>query len=117
MTVQLVIRWIKKTIGPSYTMVAQKYDFNIETVNTLSEKIINGGTGVWGQQPMSAHPNLSEPHAKAMAAYILSTVPDDDSQIKPGVAVDFLSNRRTFTKPSRSNGRAESECVGGISIH
>jgi cytochrome c len=79
----------KKTIGPSYIMVAQKYDFSIEVVNKLSEKIINGGTGVWGQQPMSAHPNLSESDAKAMAAYILSTVPDSDSERKPGVAVDF----------------------------
>ncbi|MDA0196661.1 MAG: DUF1080 domain-containing protein [Bacteroidetes bacterium] len=79
----------KKLIGPSYNMVAQKYESTLETVNLLSQKIINGGTGVWGQQPMSPHPNVSEADAKAMAAYILSVVPDGDVERKAGVAVDF----------------------------
>ncbi len=79
----------KQVIGPSYTMIAQKYPSNLETVNLLSTKIISGGSGVWGQQAMSAHPNVSENHAKAMAAYILSVVPDDESSYQAGIAVDF----------------------------
>lgn len=79
----------KALIGPSYTMVAQKYEQTIANAKLLGNKIISGGSGVWGQQAMSAHPDLSEQDATSMAAYILSMVPDDPSKRKPGVAVDF----------------------------
>jgi len=38
----------------------------------LASKIIDGGSGVWGQVPMQAHPNISKEHAKEMVKYILS---------------------------------------------
>lgn len=62
----------QKVVGPSYEEVAQKYEANDKNVTYLAGKIIKGGAGVWGQIPMSAHPNLSEGDAKEMARYILS---------------------------------------------
>ena len=79
----------KSIIGPSYTLIAQKYESSVETVQLLSQKIINGGSSVWGERAMSPHPNVSEADAKAMAAYILSFVPDGAVERKAGVAVDF----------------------------
>ena len=79
-----------KLIGPSYQMIAQKYETSKETISLLSDKIINGGAGVWGQQPMAPHPMVSKEDAEKMAAYILSVIPDDAVQIQPGVAVDFF---------------------------
>ncbi len=79
----------KPLIGPSYEMIAQKYETTLEVVEQLSNKIINGGAGVWGTRAMSAHPAVSPQAAKAMAAYILSVVPEDQASRKPGVAVDF----------------------------
>ncbi len=79
----------KAAIGPSYIMVAQKYQSSPETITQLSQKIISGGTGVWGQRAMSPHPNLSEADAKAMAAYILTLASDGDLERKPGVVADF----------------------------
>jgi cytochrome c len=38
----------------------------------LSEKVIVGGMGVWGEHAMSAHPNISKADAKSMVNYILS---------------------------------------------
>ncbi|HET6996793.1 MAG TPA: c-type cytochrome [Chitinophagaceae bacterium] len=58
--------------GPTYTDVANKYAGGGDSAfNYLVHKIINGGTGVWGQVPMIPHPQVSEEDAKAMVKYIL----------------------------------------------
>ena len=62
----------QKIVGPAYEEVAQKYAFNDKNVDYLAEKIIKGGSGVWGQVPMSPHPDIKEADAKEMARYILS---------------------------------------------
>jgi cytochrome c len=61
-----------KLIGPSYQDVAKKYANNAENVKLLAGKIIKGGQGVWGEIPMSPHPNVTEDDAAAMVEYILS---------------------------------------------
>jgi cytochrome c len=61
-----------KLIGPSHLDVAKKYDFTDANVKMLAAKIIKGGQGVWGQIPMSAHPDVSEADAEKMAKYVLS---------------------------------------------
>jgi cytochrome c len=62
----------KKSIGPAYKDVATKYKKNSKNIDYLASKIIKGGGGVWGEQGMSAHPDLSKNDAKDMADYILS---------------------------------------------
>jgi len=62
----------QKSIGPSYTDVAKKYQKDPNAVSYLVGKIIKGGGGVWGEVPMSAHPNLSEPDAKQIVTWIQS---------------------------------------------
>lgn len=62
----------QKIVGPSYKEVAQKYEANEANVSYLAGKIIKGGSGVWGEIPMTPHPTLSEDDAKEMANYILS---------------------------------------------
>jgi cytochrome c len=58
--------------GPAYREVANKYAGYSDTIVThLAKKIINGGTGVWGQVPMTAHASVSEDDAKAMVKYVL----------------------------------------------
>jgi cytochrome c len=63
---------INKIIGPAHTDVAKKYDFTEANVKMLAQKIIKGGSGVWGQIPMTAHPDVSEADAEKMARYVLS---------------------------------------------
>jgi cytochrome c len=63
---------INKLIGPSYTDVAKKYPKNDKSINYLADKIIKGGSGVWGKIPMTPHPKISQNDAKLMAKYILS---------------------------------------------
>jgi cytochrome c len=62
----------EKLVGPSYREVAKKYAFNEKNISYLSTKIIEGGSGVWGQVPMTPHPDVSREKARQMASYILS---------------------------------------------
>lgn len=61
-----------KIIGPSHTDVAKKYDFTKANVELLAGKIIKGGSGVWGEIPMTAHADISQADAEKMARYVLS---------------------------------------------
>jgi len=62
----------EKLIGPSYVEVAKKYPTNAENIKLLAGKIINGGAGVWGEVPMTPHPQISTADAETMVVYILN---------------------------------------------
>ncbi|MCH5598419.1 c-type cytochrome [Niabella ginsengisoli] len=62
----------EKLTGPAYREVANKYaGADDAKIAELSKKIIEGGSGVWGEIPMTPHPNVSEQEAKEMVQYIL----------------------------------------------
>src|SRR5688500_16502833 len=61
-----------KIVGPSHTDVAKKYEFTKANVTMLAGKIINGGSGNWGEIPMSPHTDISQADAEKMAMYVLS---------------------------------------------
>src|SRR5690606_36986307 len=62
----------RKSIGPMYIDVAKKYKDDPAALDYLSDKIINGGSGVWGEVAMSAHPGLTKEETAQMVEYILS---------------------------------------------
>jgi cytochrome c len=62
----------RKSIGPAYTALAQKYKGDTAATAYLVRKIRRGGSGVWGNAMMPPHPQLSEAEASRIAAYILS---------------------------------------------
>jgi cytochrome c len=62
----------KKVVGPSYKDVANKYAGQKDAVDKLAVKIMKGGSGVWGPVPMPANPQVKEPEAKKLAAWVLS---------------------------------------------
>jgi cytochrome c len=57
--------------GPAYRDVANKYAGADTAVAYLSKKVIEGGSGVWGQVMMTPHPTISQADAEAMVKYIL----------------------------------------------
>lgn len=59
-----------KLIGPAYKDVAAKY--TEADIDKLADKIVNGGSGVWGDVPMAAHAGMDKENAKKMVKYILS---------------------------------------------
>ena len=61
-----------KSVGPAYVDVARKYSGDREAMSKLTDKIIKGGAGVWGEVAMPAHPTLSQADARQMVTWIMS---------------------------------------------
>jgi cytochrome c len=70
------------SIGPSFVRVAEKYAHDKKATAYLSQKIISGGAGVWGDVAMSAHPDLPKKDLSQIVSYILSLKPKAKS-LKP----------------------------------
>lgn len=61
-----------KLIGPAYKDVAAKYAGQSDAAARLAQKVIKGGSGVWGAVPMPANQQVSEAEAKQLVQWILS---------------------------------------------
>ncbi|MEN2282344.1 c-type cytochrome [Algoriphagus sp. SE2] len=64
--------------GPAFLDIAKRYPYQQVYIDLLSQKIITGGNGSWGNPVMSAHPKVLMEDSKAMAAYILSLENQED---------------------------------------
>ena len=62
----------KKLIGPAYKDIASRYAADKGAVAKLARKVRDGGTGVWGQVPMPANPQVSADEATTLVKWILS---------------------------------------------
>ena len=62
----------KKVVGPAYKDVAAKYAGQKDAADKLAQKIMKGGSGVWGPVPMPANTQVNEAEAKQLAAWVLS---------------------------------------------
>lgn len=62
----------EKSIGPMYDEIAEKYKMDKNAAAYLQGKIISGGSGVWGEVTMPAHPNITQDEARQITAYIQS---------------------------------------------
>ncbi|MCV2361078.1 c-type cytochrome [Paucibacter sp. TC2R-5] len=62
----------KKIVGPAYKDVAAKYAKDKDAVAKLADKIVKGGSGVWGPVPMPANAQVSPAEAKVLAAWVLT---------------------------------------------
>jgi cytochrome c len=62
----------KKSVGPKWKDVAAKYRGDAGAEARLDEKVLKGGSGVWGSIPMPAHPKLSEADRKTLVKFVLS---------------------------------------------
>jgi cytochrome c len=90
----------KTSIGPSYEAIAERYPKNDANTQLLMDKVINGGSGVWGDHGMSAHPELSVSDAKRMVEYILSI-----NEVKPTVAPLPLAGKVYPKTPEGEDGQ------------
>lgn len=62
----------EESIGPSYVEVAQKYKNNPNADVYLMDKIKNGGSGVWGEVAMAAHPDINDSDLRKIVSWIRS---------------------------------------------
>lgn len=61
-----------KLVGPSFKDVAAKYAGQKDAEDKLTQKVIKGGVGVWGQVPMPANAQVSEAEARTLVKWVLS---------------------------------------------
>ena len=62
----------KKVVGPGYKEVAAKYAGQKDAVDKLAQKVIKGGSGVWGPVPMPANAQVNEAEAKQLVQWIMT---------------------------------------------
>ncbi len=62
----------KKVLGPAFKDVAAKYAGQKDAADKLADKVVKGGTGVWGNIPMPANPQVTEAEAKQLVGWILT---------------------------------------------
>lgn len=60
------------SIGPSFLRVSEKYLNDKKAAAYLSQKIMKGGSGTWGDVAMSAHPDIAKKDLNDIVSYILS---------------------------------------------
>ena len=61
-----------RSAGPSYKEIAEKYGNQPEMRSTLATKVIEGGSGVWGEINMPAHPAITMNDALTIVDFMLN---------------------------------------------
>ncbi|WP_338845025.1 c-type cytochrome [Massilia sp. W12] len=61
-----------KVVGPAFKDIAAKYAGQKDAEAKLAQKIIKGGSGVWGAVPMPANTQVSEAEARTLTKWILA---------------------------------------------
>jgi cytochrome c len=84
------------SIGPSYKAVADRYKYTPENMTYLVKKIKEGGSGVWGEHGMAAHPDLSEMNAKRITDYIFSLNTQNPNVIRLALNGEVKPETPTF---------------------
>ncbi len=74
---------LEASIGPNYMDVAKKYKDDKNAIPYLQKKIKEGGSGVWGEVMMAAHPNITSDETNQIARYIMSL--NGNANIKPSL--------------------------------
>ena len=59
------------SVGPSYVAISERYRDDATAPEVLAQKVIEGGSGVWGDLAMAPHPQLALDEAQKMMEYIL----------------------------------------------
>ena len=62
----------EKSVGPAFRDIAKRYPSNKVYIEMLAQKVIVGGSGIWGSPIMDPHPHLSFEDAQLIVSYILS---------------------------------------------
>jgi cytochrome c len=81
--------------GPSFAEIAQRYKNNAATVKELGSHILSGSTGIWGNQMMPAHPDLTLEQAAQIAEYILIQGGNKNRWIYSGLEGTFRTVEKT----------------------
>lgn len=91
-----------KLIGPSFDLIAQRYPYNVQTIDALSKKVFGGSAGTWSDIPMPPHPQLKIDEIKEMVKWILKNGAAPDRQFVAGTAGAFRTRQRSGDTSGKS---------------
>ena len=66
----------RKLVGPSFRQIAEKYKGDPQAVARLSQKVRDGGSGVWGVIPMPSHPRMKDEEIQTVVKWVLAGAPE-----------------------------------------
>lgn len=89
------------SIGPNYMAIAERYKDDKNAISYLQKKIVEGGSGVWGEVMMAAHPNITSDETRQIATYIMSL--NGDGSMKPSL-------------PPKGSVKAEATTPGNLMV-
>ena len=92
----------ENTVGPGYLQIARQYERNKQNVDRLSQKVKQGGSGIWGQAAMIPHPQLDMADISYMVNYILSL----SNEKKPAKRAVQKVTEEAFEQPKPGFGAA-----------
>lgn len=100
-----------KSVGPGYQEMAKKYAGQFEIEGKLADKIIKGGGGVWGEQPMSAHPQIPKVEGEEMVRYILSLADEKKNSrpLRDALVFDKTDKAGTYVLSAHYTDRGNSK--------
>lgn len=74
-----------KSIGPSYVQVSKRYAGQSNSTTYLVNKILKGGSGVWGENVMPAHAAMKQGDVAQIVKWVLSLSNKSVSKSLPAV--------------------------------
>jgi cytochrome c len=61
-----------KIVGPAFKDIAAKYVDTKDAEAMLTQKLLKGGSGVWGPIPMPPNPQIAEADARNLVRWVLT---------------------------------------------
>jgi len=85
-----------KAIGPSFFEISKHYPATKANADTLTARIRNGSSGIWGKEKMPSHPELSAEQIKATVQWIMKNAAVRDISYYNGLSgiIPFTANKK-----------------------
>jgi cytochrome c len=88
--------------GPSFSAISKRYPDTAATEETLSQHIKQGSVGIWGQEPMPSHPELTAKELQAISGWIMKH--SADPKVNYYVGTDGAFQMESPGKPDPKAG-------------
>jgi cytochrome c len=78
-----------RLIGPSFADIRKRYPYSQANVDSMSRRVLQGTSGIWGSIKMPSHPELTLDQAAACVTWILKTGADPETNYYTGTEGSF----------------------------
>jgi len=92
----------EKLIGPSFDQIAATYRNNPNALQTLTNRVTSGSTGIWSDEKMPPHPGLDQDQVQGIIRWILENNNDPYTNYYSGIegAIKTIDRPKASFKPS-----------------